>query len=113
VNDNQPTPRESSNLRVPRFMLSARMIAAMLGEEAPAPTLIALTNTRLKPPVLVSQMALVASAKSIVNSALVIHQFAACEWDELSEDAQVWITAIVEETLRRASLLAHAGGDHG
>lgn len=42
-------------------------------------------------------------AESIVNSKSVISIYAACEWDELSEDGKVWIAGIVRETLVRAS----------
>lgn len=114
MNDNSPEPRGISNLRAPSFTLSTRMIAAMLGDQDPAPCLIALTNTRLKNPVMVSEAALAAVAENIVNSDPVIRTFAAVEWDCLDEDGKQWIIAIVRETLRRADTLISAdGGYHG
>ena len=39
---------------------------------------------------------------NIVHSDAVIGIFGSCEWDELSDDGQAWITAIIRETLARA-----------
>lgn len=114
MNDNSPEPRGISNLREPSFMLSTRMIEAMLGDADPAPCLIALTNTRLKNPIMVSEAAMAAVAESIVNSEDVISTFIACEWDCLCSDGKEWIIAIVRETLRRAdALIPVDGGFHG
>lgn len=41
-------------------------------------------------------------ARQIVGSPLVIHPYAACEWDEMHEDGQVWLAAIVREAARNA-----------
>lgn len=40
------------------------------------------------------------AAKRIVNSDPVIRTFAAPEWGELTEDAQIWIAAIIREATR-------------
>lgn len=114
MNDNSPEPRGISNLRAPSFTLSTRMIAAMLGDDEPAPRLIALTNTRLQNSRLVSNAALAAVAESIANSDPVIGTFAAPEWDCLNDDGKQWVIAIVRETLRRAdTLISVDGGYHG
>jgi hypothetical protein len=41
-------------------------------------------------------------ARQIVDSSPVIHTYAACEWDEMHEDGQVWLAAIVREAARNA-----------
>lgn len=41
-------------------------------------------------------------AQEIVDSARVLRTYAACEWDELSEDGKQWISAIVQEAQARA-----------
>lgn len=46
--------------------------------------------------------ALLREAEAVVNSPAVIRTFAACEWDELGEDGQAWIAAIVAEAQLRA-----------
>lgn len=43
------------------------------------------------------------TARQIVDSPPVIHTYAACEWDEMHEDGQVWLAAIVREAARSAS----------
>jgi len=42
------------------------------------------------------------TAQHIVDSPPVIHTYAACEWDEMHEDGQVWLAAIVREAARNA-----------
>lgn len=42
-------------------------------------------------------------AEAIVNSAPVIAVFGSCEFDELSSDGQLWIAAIVRESIAFAS----------
>ncbi len=42
------------------------------------------------------------TARQIVDSPPVIHTYAACEWDEMHEDGQVWLAAIVREAARNA-----------
>jgi hypothetical protein len=42
------------------------------------------------------------TARLIVDSPPVIHTYAACEWDEMHEDGQVWLAAIVREAARNA-----------
>lgn len=43
-------------------------------------------------------------ARDIAHSPAVIQVFAACEWGELDDDGRTWITAIVQETLRRVHM---------
>lgn len=114
MNDNSPAPQEVGNLRLPDFTLSTRMIAAMLGEEEPAPRLIALINTRLQNPRLVADAAFYAVAQSIVDSDPVTSIYTACEWDCLDCNGRDWVIAIIRETLRRAdTLISGDGGHHG
>lgn len=40
-------------------------------------------------------------AREIANSDPVIRTYAAPEWEELSEDGQEWVLAIIRETVRR------------
>ncbi len=42
-------------------------------------------------------------ARQIVDSPPVISTYAACEWDEMHEDGQVWLAAIVREAARISS----------
>lgn len=42
------------------------------------------------------------TARQIVDSPAVIATYAACEWDEMHEDGQVWLAAIVREAARTA-----------
>ena len=42
------------------------------------------------------------TARQVVDSPPVIHTYAACEWDEMHEDGQVWLAAIVREAARNA-----------
>lgn len=41
-------------------------------------------------------------ARQVVDSPPVIHTYAACEWDEMHEDGQVWLASIVREAARNA-----------
>lgn len=41
-------------------------------------------------------------AREIVDSSRVLRTFAACEWDELTDDGKHWISAIVQEAQARA-----------
>lgn len=41
-------------------------------------------------------------AQHIVDSPPVIQTYAACEWDEMHEDGQVWLAVIVREAVRNA-----------
>lgn len=45
-------------------------------------------------------------AQAIVDSREVLSVFAACEWDCLSEDGQVWIAAIVKLAQDRARTIS-------
>lgn len=40
-------------------------------------------------------------AREIANSDPVIRTYAAPEWEELSEDGQQWVLALIRETVRR------------
>lgn len=42
------------------------------------------------------------TARQVVDSPPVIHTYAACEWDEMHENGQVWLAAIVREAARNA-----------
>lgn len=42
------------------------------------------------------------TAQHIVDSPPVISTYAACEWDEMHEDGQIWLAAIVREAARKA-----------
>lgn len=42
------------------------------------------------------------AARQIVDSPPVISTYAACEWDEMHADGQVWLAAIVREAARNA-----------
>ena len=42
------------------------------------------------------------TAQLIVDSPPVISTYAACEWDEMHEDGQIWLAAIVREAARKA-----------
>lgn len=42
------------------------------------------------------------TAQHIVDSPPVVATYAACEWDEMHEDGQVWLAAIVREAVRNA-----------
>lgn len=42
------------------------------------------------------------AAQQIVDSSPVINTYAACGWDEMHEDGQIWLAAIVREAARNA-----------
>ena len=64
----------------------------------------ALTALRAQPSLSVEHYAF---AAHIVDSLPVLNVFAACEWNELSNDGQVWVTEIVRQTVAHA----HADSD--
>jgi len=45
-------------------------------------------------------------AEDVVNSDRVVRVYAACEWDELSDDGKAWIRAIIVETVVRCADVA-------
>jgi hypothetical protein len=54
------------------------------------------------PPFIHPNAAEMFAAEQIVDSRPVISAFAACEWDELDVDGQIWAAAIVREATRLA-----------
>jgi hypothetical protein len=44
----------------------------------------------------------IAIAAALVNSPPVVGAYAAAEWDELSEDGQIWLAVLVREARRPA-----------
>jgi hypothetical protein len=54
------------------------------------------------PPFIHPSAAEMMAAEQIVDSHPVISAFAACEWDELDVDGQIWAAAIVREATRLA-----------
>lgn len=59
-------------------------------------------EARPTPPFVHPSAAEMLAAEQIVDSRPVISAFAACEWDELDIDGQVWAAAIVREATRLA-----------
>ena len=56
----------------------------------------------MMPPFIHPTIAEMDAARHIVDSPQVISTYAACEWDEMHEDGQVWLAAIVREASRSA-----------
>jgi hypothetical protein len=78
------------------------------GSQEAADRILALLSARVTPPATATL-----DAEDIVNSKPVISVFAACEWDELSEDGQAWVEAIIKETASRVVTPPAGAGREG